>query len=135
MTDTPRDPNASPQTEALIDRVAQLERELAELKADLGAARGRVKLSMRAQLRCPDCGGRKLAHSPQVNDGDQGRYALGLAQPSIWRSKRVGEFEVYLCTECGLAEWYVKDARNLVDEHPQFFKRVETPKDDGTPYR
>lgn len=121
---------------ALETRIASLEEELARLKVDVGAAQGRVKLTMRGQRRCPSCGSTKLVYSPKVNDGDQGRYELGLAQPSIWRSKRVGIFEVYLCSQCGLAEWYVRDSGELLSAHPELFKAIDgANSDEGGPYR
>jgi hypothetical protein len=69
---------------------------------------------MRAQLRCPGCGCRKILHVTEILDSTAtGRERLALAQPSRWSGRRVGELEALVCTECRLIEWYAKDLEGL----------------------
>ncbi len=71
--------------------------------------------SMRAEVRCPACGCRKILHVTEVLDGSgTGRERLALAQPSAWSARRVGELEAFVCTSCRLVEWYVKDLAGVV---------------------
>lgn len=100
---------------ALAAEVATLRESLESLQAQVAAARDRIDLTMRGQTRCPACGCRRIMHAREVldrGDGDM-RQKLALAKPSAWRSKVVGEFEVYLCTACGLVEWYAKDVHEV----------------------
>ena len=97
-------------------------------------AKGRLDLTMRGQLRCPACGCRVIVRSPQVLDRDNsGRTKLALVQPSVWSRRGLGELTVYICSKCGLVEWYVKEPQELLkdDEH---FEVFEGPDDTG-PYR
>lgn len=124
-----------PSKEALAEELAELRQEVARLRGELRAASGRVALTMKAQRRCPGCGGRTLLHASRVLDrSDAGREALALAQPSAWFSRGVGEFEVYVCRACGLCEWYVKDLEAL-EEHKDLFTLIEAPKSENGPYR
>ncbi len=101
--------------EVLAAEVARLRESMKTLQAQVAAARDRIDLTMRGQTRCPACGCRRIMHAREVldrGDGDM-RQKLALAKPSYWRAKVVGEFEVYLCTACGLVEWYAKDLHEV----------------------
>jgi len=122
---------------ALAGEVAELRAELESLRTQVRAARERIDLTMRGQTVCPACGCRKILHAREVldrGDGDM-RQKLALAKPSFWRSKVVGEFEVYLCTACGLVEWYAKDLHE-VEVDGKVFRILEgnEPGSEG-PYR
>ena len=62
------------------------------------------------------------------------RHAMKLVNLSWWRDKSVGQFESYICTQCGIVEWYVNLAGVEADgEHLQL---IEKPPTDPTgPYR
>jgi hypothetical protein len=89
---------------------------------------------MRAEVRCPACGCRKILHVSEILDSTgAGREKLSLAQPSRWSKQRVGELEAYVCTGCRLVEWYVKDLAGLeVDEDKV---RLLDGDAEGGPYR
>src|SRR5688572_27813647 len=113
------DRNMDDRTEARVQAaeaaVAELRAEVAALRAELAGARGRVDVTMRGQTRCRGCGCRKILFAAHVLDRGDGdfRKKLAIAQPSWWRSAIAGQFEVYVCTACGLVEWYAKDLGGL----------------------
>lgn len=118
------------------DELEQLRQEVEHLRADLRDARGRIGLTMKAQSRCPACGCQRLIFAQNVLDrSDSGRQKLSVAQPSVWRTRGVGEFEVFICSSCGLTEWYVKRPEEL-EEEEELFRVIEGP-DSGKdgPYR
>lgn len=123
--------------EALQAELSKLRKSLDSLQAQVASARDRIDLTMRGQTRCPACGCRRIMHAREVldrGDGDM-RQKLALAKPSFWRSKVVGEFEVYLCTDCGLVEWYAKDLHEVEIDGKVFrILEGEAPGRDG-PYR
>jgi DNA-directed RNA polymerase subunit RPC12/RpoP len=109
--------------------------EIAALRADLDTLRGlvtslsddlrrahqSVDLTMRGQLRCRGCSGRRIAHAPKVLDRADGntREGMALYQPSFWSAKTQGQLEAYVCMTCGLVEWWVGDPGSL-KPHPEF---------------
>ena len=122
--------------EALRELVVQLQAELAQLRAQLDAAKLNSAPTMRARLRCPACGSARLAHAKQVLDRGDGdaRKVMALNQPSWWSDKLVGELEAFACTKCGLVEWYVKDPASLREVKGQLaILDGETP--ESGPYR
>lgn len=115
-------------------QVDELTAAVADLRAQLTAAQGRAELTLRGTCRCPACGGRRVLRADSVLDrSDSGRTKMALLQPSIWRVKGAGEFEVYLCADCGLVEWYVKDPEELLD-HLEL-QAVPSAQEEGGPYR
>jgi predicted nucleic-acid-binding Zn-ribbon protein len=125
------------------DRDAELSRLRAELDtlrlelAALSTRQPRLEPTMRRRLRCPGCGCRRIAHAREILDrGDSdSREPMALYQPSWWSSKVVGELEAYVCTECGLVEWYVKDPAALRD-HDKYMAIVDgSGPDEQGPYR
>jgi hypothetical protein len=104
------------------EELAQLRAELAGLRdhvaaleSDLRGARTHIDLTMRGQLRCRACGCRKIAHAMKVLDRGESdaRHPMALYKPSWWSSKTGGHLEAYVCTGCGLVEWWVTDAGAL----------------------
>jgi predicted nucleic-acid-binding Zn-ribbon protein len=121
----------------LEQQISQLTEEVSALRAELGGARGRVELTMKRQTRCPGCGKRKLLHASWVLDRGESnmREKMALAKPSIWRKRTVGEFEIYTCLSCGLAEWYVRDPTE-VPVDGKAFRIIDGDELEGqTPYR
>lgn len=117
--------------------LAVLRDEVASLSRDLRVARTHIDLTMRGQLRCRACNCRRIAHAPKVLDraDDHERAALALYRPSWWSGKVHGVFEAYVCTRCGLVEWWITDPSTLVP-HAEYLHildgDVSGPKD---PYR
>ncbi len=115
-------------------QVEELTEKVADLSARLTAAQGRAELTLRGQRCCPACGCRRVLYSDHVLDrSDSGRTKMALLQPSIWRVRGAGEFEVYLCADCGLVEWYVKDSEELL-KHLELQEAPGTD-EEGSPYR
>lgn len=101
---------------AMAVQVAALERRIDELRAELRARTGAAR-TMRQSLTCPACGVRRILHASQVLDRGDGDMAkpMAIVKPSFWRSRVLGELEAFLCTGCGLVEWYAKDVRALAE--------------------
>lgn len=103
----PDDARLDARFRALEEEISSLRKEVTELRS----GRGRT---MRHDTACPGCGCRKILHAREVLDrSDGGRQKLALTQPSIWSSSGAGEFEAYVCTSCGIVEWYVLDLLSL----------------------
>jgi hypothetical protein len=93
---------------ALRETVQSLREQLETLSHAVAAARGRVKLTMRSQTRCPGCAGIDLLHATEILDGGEasGRNPMSVAKKGVFRDRPIGRFEAYVCTGCGLVEWY-----------------------------
>ena len=127
-------------TEALL---AALNAELASLRVqvegltrDLRTAQGHVDLTMRGRGQCRVCGCKRIAHALKILDSSEGgqRLEMALFQPSIWRSKTHGKLEAYICTACGIVEWYVKDPGTL-EEHEDHLRILDGTVPDPGPFR
>jgi len=106
---------------ALHAALAALQDQVADLQRELRGARQHIDLTMRGQLRCRACGCRRIAHAPTVldrGDADQ-RHEMALFQPRWWSRKTRGKLETYLCTQCGLVEWWVSDPEAL-EPHDEY---------------
>jgi hypothetical protein len=122
--------------EHLLEEIAALRAQLVELKAQLDSARLHTAPTMRVRLKCPACGGARIAHANQVLDRGDGdaRKVMALNQPSWWSDKLVGELEAFACCSCGLVEWYVKQPKGLREVKGQLaILDGETP--ESGPYR
>lgn len=86
------------------------------LDADVRRAQQHVDLTMRGQLRCRACRGRKIGHVPKVLDRGESdsRSDMALFKPSWFYSETQGHLEAYVCMSCGLVEWWVRDPGALV---------------------
>ena len=112
------------QLEALRAEVDALREELSNLRQAITDARGRVKHSMRDRVRCPDCGGGRIAHFDSVPDFGYGQvFDAGLAvkDRGPWRTKLTeAKLEAYVCTGCGLVEWWVGDTTIFASDDGRF---------------
>ena len=75
---------------------------------------------MKKSLTCPKCAGKKIWRVEQVNERPDGAtHPQALAVQYFGGTQRgyhaAGHFEVFICGECGFAEWYAAD---LVDLKP-----------------
>lgn len=116
--------------------LAALREQVEGLDRELRRAQGHVDLTMRGQLRCPACGCRRIAHALSVLDraDSGGRKEMALFQPSMWWSKTHGTLEAYVCTKCGVVEWWVKDPGSL-EPHEEFLQILDGETPDQGPFR
>jgi len=99
------------------DRLSEIERKLDELQKENAELKRKIESDMKRDSICPRCFQNEVIYSPSVLDSDSsGRSQMAITQPSLWKSKRVGSFEVYVCAGCGFADWYVKDVKALQKE-------------------
>ncbi len=70
---------------------------------------------MKASGKCPKCGHTDLYHSPQIMDRGEGNLAMPLAigRTDAIHAREYGQFEVYACKGCGLAELYILEPDKL----------------------
>ncbi len=136
------DPNETARRLAEAEaELARLRKEVDELGALVGAAHQRGDLSMRGQRRCPACGNRRLLHAREVLDRGDANYRekMALVKPSIWRNRVLGVFETFVCAQCGLVEWYVRDVDELVEQLGSLKKVIRLIEDEepdpSGPYR
>ena len=133
--------------EDLLPRLAAAEAAIAQLRDEVLALRGalleagaRVDMTMRGQLRCRACGGRRLFHARKILDRGESdsRNVMAVRKPKWWSGKTEGNFELMACTACGACEWFVADPQGLTADPPDY---VIIDGDDGalpaptTPYR
>lgn len=104
------------------DRITTLERELEALRARLDAlAQGsQGRSSLRVHKRCPVCDHRSVLRIERIADrGDNGHIApfAPLVDPGFWGQKPLGQFVIYVCRQCGLAEWSVAQVDEIPLDH------------------
>ncbi|MBA3456300.1 MAG: hypothetical protein H0T42_24580 [Deltaproteobacteria bacterium] len=106
---------------ALRTELEALRGLVSTLDAEVRRAQQHVDLTMRGQLRCRACRGRRIGHVPKVLDRGEGdsREDMALFKPSWWYGETQGHLEAYVCMSCGLVELWVRDAGALV-EHKDF---------------
>ena len=70
---------------------------------------------MKASKKCPKCGTTDIYYSPQIMDRGDGNEAMPLAigRSDAILAREYGQFEVYACKGCGLAELYVLEVEKL----------------------
>jgi len=126
---------------ALQSEVAELRARVDSLRGAVADARGSVHLSMRDQARCPNCGGRRLAHFPKVQFASWGSplgprgLDLGLGvRKRFTGPKPVTLLEAWVCAGCALVEWHVADLAAL-DEESDAFEWVEGETPEQGPFR
>jgi len=101
--------------ELLRAEVASLREQVASLSTDLRTARSHIDLTMRGQVRCRACNCRRIAHAPSMLDrSQQGNYALSIYRiTGFFTDEDHGQLEAYICTRCGLVEWWVTNPAAL----------------------
>jgi hypothetical protein len=111
------DPAITAELATLRQTVQSLQEQLETLSYAVADARGKVKLTMRAQTRCPGCGGIDLLHATEILDRGEGsgRNPMSVAKKGLFRDRPIGRFEAYICAGCGLVEWYCDIADVMPD--------------------
>jgi hypothetical protein len=118
---------------SLERRVEELSAQVQSLRQEL-ANRPRLTSTMKLDVRCPCCDAGQILHAAEVLDRNQGRAKLSVVQPSVWRNKALGEFEIYICTHCGWCEWYVKKPGDIPTDE-EIIRLIERGETDTGPYR
>ena len=119
--------------ELLRAEVASLREQVASLSTDVRTARSHIDLTMRGQLRCRACNCRRIAHASQIFNNGRG-LSLFFVEGVFSYDER-GKLEAYVCTRCGLVEWWVTNPATLTP-HEEYLHIIDGdvsgPKD---PYR
>lgn len=125
----------------MSDRIEMLEREIEALRARVdalvGGAQGRC--SLRLHARCPVCDNRSVLRIERIADRGDGLTIAALAplvEQGLWSNKPIGQFVIYVCRQCGLAEWYVAEVGDIPLEHPSVeLTTGEAPAPGSGPFR
>lgn len=118
-------------------RLTALEKEIALLRAEVEALRVGRAPTIRANGRCPACGGDKAIYVPQVLEQTHGGLVpLGIAQEtSWWGAKAVAPLCAYACTSCGFVEWYVTSFDGIEVDGDKVRDASAQSRPEGGPYR
>lgn len=118
-------------------RLAALEKEVGLLRAEVEAMRAGRAPTIRANGRCPACGGDQAVHVPQVLEEAHGNpKPLAMSgKISWWGRTPVAPFEVYACTACGFVEWYVRSFEGIEIDDSTVRDASANRAPDGGPYR
>jgi hypothetical protein len=101
--------------ELLRVEVAALRENVTSLMNDLRVARSHIDLTMRGQMRCRACNCRRIAYAPKVLDRSETvDHPLAVFRKQrLFSDMNYGVLELYICTRCGLVEWWVADPADL----------------------
>lgn len=129
------DPGVRAELDALRGEVARLREETDSLRRQVADARGEIALTMRGQTRCPACGAIELLHAVEILDRGESnwRNPMSLAKKGVIRDRPFGQFECYVCTGCGLVEWYCDGSS--VEPDGEKIRRIEGSESSSGPYR
>jgi hypothetical protein len=121
------------------DRITQLEARVAELEAKLAEivarARDRRMEPMRASVRCPACGGRRIARASKVADRDGGQQMpMAVSTKGTFFPEARGVFGCDVCLACGYVEWHIEDP-SAIDLERSEIELVEIEHEQAGPYR
>lgn len=123
------------------ERIARLEATVQELDRRLAAltqsleARREPGDSMRAQVRCPSCGGRRIVRAKRVADRDGGRQTpMAVSIRGLFFPEAHGIFACDVCAACGLVEWHVEDPAAIDMDHEDI-EVIEVDDESSGPYR
>ncbi len=91
---------------------------------------------MRSQARCTTCGCTTLLHATEILDRGESntRNKMSLTKKGLLFGKPIGVFQAYVCTKCGLVEWYADVNGVEPDGKRLHLLEGANPKTDG-PYR
>lgn len=125
--------------EAEID---QLRAELSDLREKLAHVTRYPGTSLRRHSRCPACGGTSILHISELRDHTYGdaHSAMSIEIKGVFRRRHIGMFEVFVCRQCELAEWYVQGAGEIEPEALDKINRknitiIDDTPPDGGPFR
>ena len=105
---------------------------------------------MKTSKQCPKCQSLRIGYLEEVQDktditrSDTGEgymepKSVGFVEePSFWAGTKrmsVGQFEAYVCADCGYFEHYVKSPESVEFEKLKGFHWVNPDKSEAGPYR
>ena len=128
-------PEIDARVDALAAKVNRLEAKIETLTNALEAQRSQ-RDSMRGQLKCPACGGRRIYRAKKVLDRDSGQqYPMAVSMTGLFFPKAHGVFQCDVCASCGLVEWYVSDPKAINLEQDDIELIEIDDQQPGGPYR
>ncbi len=114
--------------------VAALRRQVDVLAAQVEASRT-SRRSMRAEVRCPSCGGRRIYRANRVVDQDSGgSRPMSIAVKGLFFPKAQGVFGCDVCAACGLVGWHIDDPSTIDPSHEDV-ELIVAEEDAVGPYR
>ena len=116
-------------------QVSQLSRRVEELSQAVERKHSQREATLKSQLRCPACGGRRVLHASEILDRTDGtQHRMAVMAVGFWVPKPRGLFECYVCVQCGFVEWYVKEPAS-VEPDDKIIHIIEADEDNVGPYR
>ena len=108
----------SPAESASIkEELVALRSVVESLQAEVARHRNASRTSLKEHHRCPQCQGTSILHCDEIQDHNAaGPMPMSIQLSGIFTQRTMGDFEVYICRKCELAEWYVKGAGDIVPE-------------------
>lgn len=79
---------------------------------------------MKKRRQCPLCHSRRIGHLEEVQDTAANRMVVGTDASGLF-TKRIGQLEAYVCTDCGYYQTYVKTPESIPYEQLEGFRWVE----------
>ncbi len=123
------------------ERIATLEAQVATLRATVERMTQSPTHapSLRGDRRCPLCRCERILYVRSIKEENAANkeVPLGLTSEHVfWKGiVRGGLLSVYVCSECGLCEWYARDIDKVkIGDKVQLLERSD-PDPDGGPYR
>lgn len=96
------------------EQIQALASELATMRAELSALHNTPRTSLKQHNRCPSCQSTSILHCNEIRDySAEGHTPMSIQLNGVFRKRSVGTFEVYICRQCELAEWYVRGAGDI----------------------
>tara|TARA_R110002096_G_scaffold44526_11_gene120359 strand:+ start:24626 stop:25030 length:405 start_codon:yes stop_codon:yes gene_type:complete len=133
---------SSSDTATIMAELAALRGEVETLRAEVASHRNASRTSLKEHHRCPQCQGTSVLHCAEIRDHNHGggHMPMSIQTSGTFRLRTEGDFEVYICRNCELAEWYLKGARDIVPEkldkkNRKLVRIIENANLDNGPFR
>lgn len=106
--------NAPMNSSEVTEELAALRSLVETLRAEVASHRTASRSSLKEHHRCPQCGGTSILHCSEIRDHNQGGHMpMSIQLSGLLQNRSEGDFEVYICRRCELAEWYLKGASDI----------------------
>jgi hypothetical protein len=100
-------------------------------------------MSLKRDLRCPQCEGRLVWHVAQMHErGEAGAFEKPIQPLNVVLHEKffklyngVGYFETYICKRCGFTEWYAHGLDQLEVDASKGVSLLDGNESDGGPFR
>ena len=130
-----------PETASLTEELAALRREVALLQTEIARHRNASRTSLKEHHRCPQCQGTSILHCDEIQDHTaSGPVPMSIQLSGSFSLRTVGDFEVFICRRCELAEWYVKgvgdiDPQKLNKKYRKLVRIIDNETPGNGPFR